>query len=400
MDKNLKKKLSLMMFLEFFVWGAWAVTLGTYLGSTLNFEGTQIGALYGTTAIAAILSPILVGLIADRHFASQKVFSALHFAGALLLLVASHITDFGTLYFVLLAYALCYMPTLALANGIGFRHLENPDEEFPLVRVFGTLGWIVAGLTIGFLKIEDTSIPLLVASGVSVLLGIFGLLLPNTPPTKKYKQSFVQMLGLDAFLLLRERSFLVLFICSVLISIPLAFYYNFTNLFLNEIGIENAAGKMTMGQTSEVIFLLLMPFLFRKLGVKWMMAIGMAAWVARYLLFALSVDQTAVWMLYGGIILHGICYDFFFVTGQIYANQRAPDELKNSIQGLMTLGTYGIGMLIGSVISGWTVTKFTGDDAQKAWDLIWLAPAAMAFLVLVLFLIFFKQPDSTQTTDN
>ena len=383
-----------MMFLEFFVWGAWSVTLGTYLGTTLKFEGTQIGLIYGTTAIAAIVSPLLIGFIADRHFASQRVFSSLHLVGAALLFVASQLSEFGPLYFVLLAYALCYMPTLALANGIGFRHLENPDEEFPLIRVLGTIGWIAAGLTVGFLKIEDTTIPLQIAAGISILLAAFGLLLPDTPPAKRGQQSLAQMLGLDAFLLLKERSFLVLFTCSILISIPLAFYYNFTNLFLNETGIENAAGKMTLGQVSEVIFMLLMPLLFHRLGVKWMIAIGMAAWVVRYLLFALSVDQTTVWMLYGGIILHGICYDFFFVTGQIYANQRAPEELKNSVQGLMTLGTYGVGMLIGSFVSGWTVTWFTADDGVKSWGLIWLVPAGMAFVVLILFLVLFKQNNS------
>jgi len=382
------------MFLEFFVWGAWSVTLGTYLGTTLKFEGTQIGLIYGTTAIAAIVSPLLIGFIADRHFASQRVFSSLHLVGAALLFVASQLSEFGPLYFVLLAYALCYMPTLALANGIGFRHLENPDEEFPLIRVLGTIGWIAAGLTVGFLKIEDTTIPLQIAAGISILLAAFGLLLPDTPPAKRGQQSLAQMLGLDAFLLLKERSFLVLFTCSILISIPLAFYYNFTNLFLNETGIENAAGKMTLGQVSEVIFMLLMPLLFHRLGVKWMIAIGMAAWVVRYLLFALSVDQTTVWMLYGGIILHGICYDFFFVTGQIYANQRAPEELKNSVQGLMTLGTYGVGMLIGSFVSGWTVTWFTADDGVKSWGLIWLVPAGMAFVVLILFLVLFKQNNS------
>lgn len=381
-----------MMFIEFFIWGAWAVTLGTYLGTTLGFEGKQIGLIYGTTAIAAIISPLFVGFVADRRFASQKVFSVLHLAGAILLFAASEVTEFGALYALLLAYSLCYMPTLAIANGIGFRHLSDPDRQFPLIRVLGTIGWIVAGLIIGYLNVENQDIPLKIAAGTSVLLAAYGLMLPRTPPLPSEKRQTVgQMLGFDAFSLLRDRSFLVLFVASVLISIPLAFYYNFTNLFLNEIGVENAAGKMTMGQASEVIFMILMPLLFRRMGVKWMIAVGMLAWTVRYVLFAFGdVDPALVWMLYVGIILHGICYDFFFVAGQIYANRKAPQSLKNSVQAMMTLGTYGVGMFIGSFVSGWIVSEFTLDGV-KAWETIWLLPASMAFVVLVLFVLTFRE---------
>ena len=393
MTRGIRTKLSVMMFLQFFIWGAWAVTLGTYLGTTLQFEGAQIGLIYGTTAIAAIISPLFVGFIADRHFESQHVFSVMHFAGAILLFAASQVTDFVSLYALLLAYALCYMPTLALANGVGFRNLTDPDRQFPLVRVLGTIGWIVAGLVVGFLKLEDQNVPLQIAAGVSVLLGIYGYFLPRTPPKNSGKsQSIGQMLGFDAFSLLRDRAFLVLFICSILISIPLAFYYNFTNLFLNELGLDNAAGKMTMGQASEVGFMLLMPLLVRRMGVKWMIAVGMLAWVTRYVLFAFGdVDPATVWMLYAGIILHGICYDFFFVAGQIFANQRAPQSLKNSVQGIMTLGTYGVGMFIGSLVSGWIVSGFTAADGVKAWGSIWLIPASMAFLVLIAFVLLFNE---------
>ena len=393
MTKGLRTKLSVMMFLQFFIWGAWAVTLGTYLGTTLAFEGSQIGLIYGTTAIAAIISPLFVGFIADRHFESQRVFSVMHFAGAILLFAASQVTDFVSLYALLLAYALCYMPTLALANGVGFRNLPDPDRQFPLVRVLGTIGWIVAGLVVGFLNLEDKNVPLQIAAGVSVVLGVYGFLLPRTPPKKTGKaQSIGQMLGLDAFALLRDRAFLVLFVCSILISIPLAFYYNFTNLFLNELGLENAAGKMTMGQASEVAFMLIMPLLFRRMGVKWMIAVGMLAWVTRYALFAFGdIDPATVWMLYVGIILHGICYDFFFVAGQMFANQRAPESLKNSVQGIMTLGTYGVGMFIGSLASGWIVSGFTSADGVKAWDTIWMIPASMALLVLIAWVLLFNE---------
>ncbi len=382
-----------MMFIEFFIWGAWAVTLGTYLGKTLAFEGTQIGLIYGTTAIAAIVSPLFVGFVADRYFASQRVFSVLHLAGAVLLFMTAKATSFAAIYGLLLIYSLCYMPTLAIANGIGFRHLSDPDRQFPLIRVLGTIGWIVAGLLVGFLGVEDSNVPLQIAAGMSLLLSAYGFILPHTPPkASDGPQSIGQMLGFDAFSLLRNRSFLVLFVASVLVSIPLAFYYNFTNLYLNELGMENAAGKMTMGQGSEVLFMLLMPLLVRRLGVKWMISVGMAAWVLRYLLFAYGdVSSAAVWMLYAGIVLHGICYDFFFVTGQIYANSKAPDALKNSVQGVMTLGTYGVGMFVGSLVSGAVVSHYTATDGTHAWNAIWMIPAAMAAIVLVLFAMTFKE---------
>ncbi|MFK8016358.1 MAG: nucleoside permease [Gammaproteobacteria bacterium] len=388
------RRLALMMFLQFFIWGAWVVTLGTYLGSTLQFEGVQIGLVYGTTAIAAIVSPLFVGMIADRFFASQRLFAVLHFVGAALLVVASKMDTFGALYVVMLIYALCYMPTLALANGIAFRHLHEPDREFPLVRVLGTIGWIVAGLLVGFLGIEALNTPLLIAAGASAALGLFALWLPHTPaPSVGQKTSVAQLLGFDAFVVFRERSFLVLFVCSVLISIPLSFYYNFTNLFLNELGMSNAAGKMTLGQGSEVLFMLLMPWLFRRMGIKWMIAAGMFAWVARYAMFAWGdLDPGRVWMLYAGIVLHGICYDFFFVAGQMYADQRSPPALRNSVQSLMTLGTYGLGMFIGSLVSGRVVSLWTSADGVKDWSSIWLMPAAMALFVLLVFLFTFKSP--------
>lgn len=392
-DTAMRTKLSAMMFIEFFIWGSWAVTLGTYLGTTLGFEGTQIGLVYGTTAIAAIISPMFVGFVADRHFAAQRVFSVLHLLGAILLYAASQATSFASIYALLLAYSLCYMPTLAIANGIGFRHLSDPDRQFPLVRVLGTIGWIVAGLVVGFLGLEDRNVPLQIAAGMSLLLSVYGVFLPDTPPKPASgPRSIGQMLGFDAFSLLRQRSFLVLFISSVLISIPLAFYYNFTNLYLNESGMVNAAGKMTMGQGSEVLFMLLMPLLFRRMGVKWMIAVGMLAWTVRYVLFAYGdVDPATVWMLYAGIVLHGICYDFFFVAGQIYANRRAPESLKNSVQAIMTLGTYGVGMFIGSLISGSIVSAFTAADGVKDWNMIWLIPASMALLVLIGFLLTFRE---------
>lgn len=391
MVKKTKIILGFMMFLQFFVWGAWFVTLGTYLGKTLGFDGAQIGLIYGSTAIGAIISPLFVGIVADRYFSSQYVFSFMHLLGSVFLLAASLVTTFVPLYCLLLAYSLCYMPTLSLANGIGFRHLKDPDREFPMVRVLGTIGWIVAGLTVSFFEFEDNNIPLRIAAGASLILSAYGLFLPNTPPFKIVKsKSFVELLGLDAFSLLRDPSFFVFFVCSVLICIPLAFYYSFTNLFLNELGLEGAAGKMTLGQFSEVIFMVVMPLLFRRMGVKWMLMVGMLAWALRYSLFAFGgVDQATVWMLYLGIALHGICYDFFFVAGQIYADRRATERHKNSVQGLMTLGTYGFGMLFGSMISGWIVNFYTSSNGIRSWEAIWLVPAFMSISVFVIFVFTF-----------
>jgi nucleoside transporter len=394
-------RLAAMMFFEFFIWGAWAVTLGTYLDSSLGLSGAQIGLIYGTTAIAAIISPLFVSFIADRRYPSERVFSAMHFAGAVLLYSASETTQFVALYGLLLAYSLCYAPTLSIANGISFRHLNEPDRQFPFIRVFGTVGWIAAGFVVGFLDVEDRNIPLKIAAGVSLLLACFGLMLPHTPPRPSpHRQSIARMMGFDAFLLLRDRSFLVLFVSSILISVPLAFYYNFTNLYLNELGVENAATKMTMGQMSEVLFLILMPLLFRRMGIKWMIAVGMLAWSVRYVLFALGnpVGQETMWMLYTGILLHGICYDFFFVAGQMYANERAPDSLRNSAQAMMTLGTYGVGMLIGSLVSGWTVSAFTAATGEKDWEAIWMLPATMAFAVLLLFVACFRNVRTQSVT--
>ncbi len=391
-------RLRIMMFMQFFVWGAWAVTLGTYLGSTLDFTGAQIGLVYGTTAIAAIVSPLFVGMVADRFFASQRVFALLHLLGAGLLWVASSAGDFKEMYVVMLVYALCYMPTLALANAIAFRHLSDPDRSFPTVRALGTIGWIAAGLLIGSMGIEAANTPLRIAAVASLVLALYGLSLPSTPPLKQGQSpSVASLLGLDAFSVLRQWDFLILFVCSVLISIPLAFYYNFTNLFLNEAGMANAAAKMTMGQMSEVAFLLLMPFLFRRMGVKWMIAVAMLAWAVRYVLFAFgNADPDTVWMLYVGIVLHGVCYDFFFVAGQMFADQRAPKALRNSVQALMMLGTYGVGMFLGSLISGRIVSAYTVTEGIKDWSSIWLWPAAMAAAVLVLFVLTFRARTSSQ----
>ena len=389
MTTGVRLKLSAMMFLQYFVWGAWYVTMGTWLGETLRFSGEQIGLAAGTTALAAMISPFFVGMVADRFLSTERILGALHLAGGLVLFAASAQTTFGSFYGVLLLYTLCYMPTLALSNSISFQQMRDPEREFPPIRVLGTIGWIVAGLVIGTLRLEATPAPMRIAGAGSIALGLFCFALPHTPPQKKARVTMRDVLGLDALRLLGERSFAVFVLGSFLICIPLQFYYAFANLFLNELHVANAAGKMTLGQMSEIFFMLVMPWFFRRLGVKYMLLVGMAAWMARYALFAFGDNAALVWMLYGGILLHGICYDFFFVTGQIYVDQKAPADLRAAAQGFIAFVTLGVGMLIGSWVSGRVVDAFRTDGAH-AWTQVWLVPAAGAAAVFVLFALFFR----------
>src|SRR5215831_2061914 len=397
---NTRIKLSTMMFLQYFVWGAWSVTMGTWLSATLHFSGEQVGLAYGTTALAAMISPFFVGMIADRFFATERLLAVLHLVGGVFLFYASMQTSFVPLYGVLLGYTLCYMPTLALTNSLSFHQMSDPGKEFPGVRVLGTIGWIVAGLTIGAMQIEATSTPMRIAAGASVLLGFFSLVLPHTPPKRTGDRvTWREVIGLDALKLMRDSSFAVFVLGSFLICIPLQFYYTFTNPFLNELNVTNAAGKMTFGQMSEIFFMLVMPWFFKRLGVKYMMLVGMLAWATRYMLFSGGNNGALVWMLYAGIVLHGVCYDFFFVTGQIYIDRKAPGDLRAAAQGFIAFATLGIGMFIGSWLSGRVVDAFSAGTAEPyhMWDRIWLVPAAGAAAVLVLFAVLFKTSEETET---
>ena len=391
MTFKVRFQLSSMMLLQYFVWGCWYVTMGNYLVVSLDFSGDQVGQAYGTFAIAAMISPFFVGMIADKYFSTEKLLGTLHLIGAVLLFGISQAETFWNFYILLLLYTLCYTPTIALSNSLSFSQLSDPGKEFPGIRVLGTIGWIIAGLTIGFLGIEDQATFFTIAAASSAVLGIYSFTMPHVPPKKDSgKKSFSEILGLDAFSLLKKGDFAIMIISSILICIPLMFYYSLTNLFLNETGMTNAAGKMTMGQMSEIIFMLVMPFFFKRLGVKKMILFGMLAWVARYLLFAYGNNEELVMMFYLGIILHGICYDFFFVTGQIFVDKRAPEKLRSSAQGLITFATYGLGFYIGSIASGKILDLYATGDNLHNWETIWLVPAVFSAAVMIFFAIFFK----------
>jgi nucleoside transporter len=392
---QMRIRLSLMMFLEYFIWGSWYVTLGTWLGQQLHFSGQQIGLAAGTTALGAMLSPFLVGLMADELFATQRLLAVLHGIGGVLLLLASTRATFGSFYVILLLYSLCYMPTMALTNSLSFRQMRDPRQDFGSIRVLGTAGWIVAGLLVGYLRVEPTALPMRLAAASSILMALYCLTLPHTPPLGTSSSFRLRdVFPIESVSLFKDRAFSVFALASFLICIPLQFYYAFTNPYLNEIGVQNAAGKMTMGQMSELLFMVTLPWFFRRLGVKYTLIFGMLAWVARYAFFAFGNNGALVWMLYIGIVLHGICYDFFFVTGQIYVDRKAPPALRAAAQGLITFITYGIGMFIGAWLSGKVVDLYAQPSPSgqvfHAWRSIWLVPAVGSALVLFFFFAGFR----------
>lgn len=390
----IRARLSLMMFVQYFIYGAWLVTLGTFLGKSLGATGTQVGLAYSIPAIAAILSPFIVGMVADRFFATERVLATLHLAGGVLLYLATTQTTFPGFAWLFLAYTLCFMPTLALTNSISFDNMQDPGREFPRIRVLGTIGFIAVGLIIGRLGADATALPLRIGAAASIAMALYCLTLPHSPPHNAGKPfSARDVLGLDALALLKDRSFAVFVLGSFLLCIPLQFYYAFTNPFLNEIGVTGAAGKMTLGQMSEIGFMLLMPWFIVRLGIKKMLLVGMAAWTTRYLLFAYGNAGPGMWMLYLGILLHGVCYDFFFVTGQIYVDKQADVRIRAAAQGFIALVTLGAGQAIGSWLSGAVVDMHTtgaGAAVQHDWRAIWTVPAMGALAVLLIFAALFK----------
>jgi nucleoside transporter len=381
--------------------------MSTYMGVNLHASGVQIGAAYSALAIATMISPFFVGMVADRYFAAQRIMGVMHLLGGGLLLLATTITGNAAFYWIILLYSLLYMPTIALSNSVAFHQMSNPGKQFPWIRVFGTLGWIVAGLLIGNLGIEKTVSTFYLAAAASVLLGIISFALPDTPPKASAKSlsgaTASSALGTEAFVLFKYKPYTVFFIAAILVCIPLSFYYGFANSFLNELGMKNAAGKMIMGQISEALFILAIPFLFNTIGVKKMLMMGMVAWILRYVCFAYGNLQDNTWMLYAGIILHGVCYDFFFVTGYMYTERTAGEKIKNAAQGLFTFATYGVGMFIGTWFSGFVVDNYKVQTpgipeaiATHNWQGIWWVPAYIAAGVLILFILFFREKQPVQ----
>ncbi|HEV8513151.1 MAG TPA: nucleoside permease [Cyclobacteriaceae bacterium] len=387
MKATIFTKLSLMMLLQYFVWGAWYVTMSTYMSVFLNSSGIQIGAAYSALAIATMISPFLIGTIADRFFSAQRIMGVLHILGGGLLFTATLISDNTIFYWIILLYSLLYMPTIGLSNSIAFQQMTDPGKQFPWIRVFGTLGWILAGLMIGLLAIEKTAATFYMAAISSVILGLISFALPNTPPKGKTSESSI---GAEALVLFKNKSYMIFFIAAILVCIPLSFYYGFANLFLNQLGMENAASKMTLGQFSEAGFILVIPFLFNSIGVKRILIMGILGWTLRYLCFAFGNMEANSWMLYAGIILHGVCYDFFFVTGYMYTEKKAGEKIKSAAQGLFTFATYGLGMFIGTWFSGFTADHYTANG-EYLWKDIWLVPTYIATGVLVYFIMFFKE---------
>ena len=406
-----KIQLSAMMFFQFFIWGGWWVTLGTFLSKNLNASGIEISAAFSTQSWGAIIAPLFIGLIADKFFNAEQILGVLHILGGLFLYLMTNVNDFQSFYPYILVYMIIYMPTLALVNSVAFYQMNDTARDFSSIRVFGSIGWIIAGLMISYLfkwdsieSIEDGELinTILMVSLVSFIFGLYSFTLPKTPPSKnpKNKFSLKEIFGLDALKLLKDKNFFLFFISSILICIPLAFYYQNTNPFLVDLSVTNPTGKMTLGQISEVLFMLLLPIFYKRFGFKKTILIGIFAWTVRYISFSFGALNSENYLLIMGIILHGICYDFFFVSGQIYTDHKADKKIKSAAQGLITLATYGLGMLIGYWIAGRVLAIYTLESAKFDWFYIWIIPGIFSFFVFLFFLIIFKEKNETKYQIN
>jgi nucleoside transporter len=390
-------RLGTMMFLEFFVWGSWYVTVGNYM-TEIGLTGVIYWA-YTVSPIAAIVSPFFLGMVADRFFATERVLGVLHILGGLAMLAAPIAAETSATLFIvaLLLHVLFYMPTLGLTNSLAFHHITDQEKQFPIIRVFGTLGWIVANIFVSAILHSDaTPIPLYTAGVAGLLMGVYSFTLPHTPPQAGGPKPTVRsILGLDALATLWSKPFAVFAVSSLLICIPLSAYYAYAPVFVSEAGLENPAFKMSFGQMSEVLFMVAMPFFFARLGVKWMLVVGMGAWVVRYGLFAVAAPTGAFSLIMLGILLHGICYDFFFVTGQIYVDKKSSEDIRGQAQGFLVFITYGVGMLVGAQISGWVFNAIVPDPSiLEAWRAFWWIPAAFAGGVMLFFAATFQDQPS------
>ena len=400
MQSHLKLKLSIFMFVQCFTWGAWYVSMGTYLVNTLKFTGQQVGAAYGAMAIGAMISPFFVGLIADRYFATEKMIAVLGLAGGGILLALTQATRFEVFYPMLILYCLTYAPTLALGNSLCLHHLRDPDRDFPLVKIFFSIGWIGGGVVLSLLDGEQAATQFYLAAGMSIAMGFFALTLPHTPPRKVGKDvTLGQILGLDALALLKKPSFAIFIACMFLICIPLYFYFVNMSIYLTELGWDNITAKLTLAQVSDVVFLLLMPLMLRRLGYKWTIMIGIVAWAARYFMLSGSAGaegSNVTLLIFAAILVHGMCYDFLFVTGQLYVDREANERIRGAAQGFFAFVIWGVGAFVGTMLAGMVQQNYTYAEPQGGmshdWSSLWLLPAWGAIAVLIVFIIFFREP--------
>ena len=400
MKLDIRLRLSVMMFAQYFIWGAWWVPLGTYINAQ-GYDGI-IGATYASQGYAAIITPLFIGAIADRFFSAQKLMGVLHIIGGCVLFFLSTVKGEqaeGLFFWSVVLYMLCYMPTLPLSNAVAFNAMTSTEKQFPAIRVLGTIGWIVAGLVVAYFAAEATNMPILLSAGASIALGLYSFTLPDAPPRSKHKETnLMEVTGLDAMLAMKDRAYWLFIVASLLIVIPLSFYYAYTNTFLVESGVEASTAFQSLGQMSEIAFMLLLPFFFIRLGIKWVLVVGMAAWALRYVLFAYGVTAAGpvMSMLVIGILLHGVCYDFFFVAGQIYTDKKFPHETRGRAQSFLALITLGVGVVIGSNLANMIYVANTVSDSEHHWRTIWLVPAVLAAAVTVVFAFIFKEKRDTE----
>jgi len=389
-------RLSVLIFFHFFLWGSWFVTAGTYLISNLEFSGSQIGLIYSTTAISAILSPLAMGVLADRYFSVEKILTILYITGGGLLWWMSYITSFPLFFIAILIYMLVFLPSFSLANSLCFHHVQDARFDFPKIRVWGTIAWIIAGIIVGTLRLEDQPITMRIAGSISFLLAIYCLTLPSTPPTHQSGGTIWEFLkGKEITDLFKDRSFVILISSVAVICIPTAYYYSFVNPFLNEMGVVNAAGKMSIGQVTEIVLMLLLPWIFRIFRLKYIIFTGLFLWGFRYLFFVIGIEYHLEWWYLTGLLVHGAAYIFATLTSQIYLDTRVPRHLRSTAQGFYSFLTFGIGAFVGSIIAGGTVSAFNMGPNQHDWQTIWMIPSVIGIITAFVFLLLFKNKSKT-----
>jgi nucleoside transporter len=402
MLRHTRARLSFMMFLQFFIWGAWYATGGNYMKS--HGMANVIYLAYMTSATGAIISPFFLGMIADRYFPVQKLLGLMHILSGIFVFCAPFFAEapyYSTPLFLgcLLLHMLCYMPTVNLSAATAFHLLNNREKQFPLIRLFGTLGWITAGIIVSkLLHGDDTAMPMRISGVGGVLMGLYAFTLPHIPPAgADKKMSFRDLVGVDAFVKLKSRSFIIFIIGLLLISLPFAAYFSYVPVFLQSANIANPGFKMTFGQMSEIIFLLILPWFFKRFGLKWVLLTGMLAWVCRYALFAGAAPDAIGWMIMAGILLHGCCYDFVYVAGQIYIDKKAPPEIRAQAQGLFVMVSYGVGQGLGALAAGSIFNRImTNGISLQQWQQFWIIPLLFASVVTVLFVFGFREKTNGQ----